>query len=126
MPWAFRIDTDRGLAEIRFSGDLSPDEVYAAFQELAERPDFRPEMSVLSDHTAAVGTTDWSAEAVRFLARRLPLFEGRARRAFVMETKVGFGLARMFELVRERHRSAAIRVFRDAAEARGWLLGRDE
>jgi len=62
---------------------------------------------------------------VKALAELPSLFSPESRRALVVPSDLGFGMARVFEQ-RSGERRRDIRVFREIDEARRWLAGRED
>ncbi|MGB2621179.1 MAG: hypothetical protein WA857_19115 [Candidatus Acidiferrum sp.] len=87
-------------------------------------PDFDPSYSQLMDYTH-VTQIDLSAADVGLLAVR-NVFSSNSRRAFLVPNDVAFGLARMFEMIRESAGERGIRIFRDLEEALDWVLSNQE
>jgi hypothetical protein len=119
MPWHFEVDRLRRVVQVRVHGTLCDQDLLDGDEALRNHPEFQPDFDQLIDMREAVGakvTTD----GIRALAHKPPLFSPESRRAIVVLTDLGFGMARMFELLREG-KSGEIRVFRDLAEANDWL-----
>ena len=57
---------------------------------------------------------------VKALAQHPLVLAPAARRAVVVPTDLGFGMARMYEMFAEP-RGGAVRLFRDYAQARRWV-----
>jgi hypothetical protein len=87
--------------------------------QLENVPEIRPDFSLLIDLRQAQGSGVSSA-GVRALAERPLVLSPGSRRAVVVPSDLGFGMARMYELLSE-DRGGGTRVFRDYGEARRWL-----
>jgi hypothetical protein len=73
-------------------------------------------------HNTAI---DIDADGVRRLAQR-SIFSPQSRRAIIMTSDAAYGLARMFEILREAAGEHGIRVFRNLDEALDWILSKEE
>ena len=101
------------------SGDLGDQELPAIASELEKDPEVQPDFSLLIDLREASGRSVTSA-GVRALADRSLVLSPESRRAVVVPSELGFGMARMYEILRENPRGA-MQVFRDFDEAQRWV-----
>jgi len=92
-------------------------------EKLLKDPDFDPSFSQLMDVTG-VTTVELGGEDMRRLASR-SIFSPNSRRAILVNTDLVFGLARMFEMLREDFGEQGIRVFRDLGDALDWVLAKN-
>ena len=99
---------DAGLlglaAEIRTAGDVPQD------------------FALLIDLREASGL-HVTTEGVRTLVAQPLVLSAASRRAVVVPSDLGFGMARMYEMLREG-RGGGMRAFRDFDEARRWVTSR--
>jgi hypothetical protein len=116
------IDTERKIVFVVIDGDLDDETLISLDDEFRSNPEIKGTYDQVLDLRKARGPAV-SSEAVRELARREPFFDPTARRAVVVETALGFGLARLYQGARE-DRAGDIRVFRDMDEATRWLSER--
>jgi len=119
MHWHHEVDIPNRVVRARVEGTLTDADLIECDNALRNDPDFDPAYRLLLDLTSA----DWdavTANGVRALAARPPLFASSARRALVVHSDLGFGMSRMFELLRES-RPDEFRVFRSIEEAAAWL-----
>jgi hypothetical protein len=65
-----------------------------------------------------------SSEDVRRVAGN-GIFSPNSRQAILASSSLVYGLARMFQILREMKGEEGIRVFRDRDEALAWVLGND-
>jgi hypothetical protein len=118
MPIQSVIDTQRGIVLTTGHGPLTGRELIEHEQALRQEPDFTPKMNQLADFREAraeeIGWKD-----IRHLAFNTS-FAPSARRAVVVATDAGYGLARMFQMAADRD-DENMQVFRNIAEARRWL-----
>jgi len=119
MSWHYKIDIQNRLVRTRADGTLTDADLIDGDSALRNDPEFDPAYYQLLDLREADGS-EVTAAGVRALASRPPLFTSSARRAIVVETNLGFGMSRMFELLREG-KSGEVRVFRSLEEACDWL-----
>ena len=119
MPADFFIDTRLGVVFTKATGHLSWSDVANHMDRLAKHPDFRPEFKQLADFRQ-VTTVALSHDELRRLAK-VPVFDARAQRAFVVSGDLQFGIARTFATYRELADEVGVTIFRDMAQALAWL-----
>ena len=119
LPFTYQIDVERRLVISIASGVVTADEILNHQGQLMSDPQFSPEFWQLVDLTQAT-RTDIHAQDVRALAAKA-VFAPGSRRAIVASGPVAFGLARMFELMRDTRGERGIQVFNDREEALRWL-----
>jgi len=119
MPAFYKIDKERKLVMSTASGVLILADALAHQKQLLKDPDFDPSFSQLLDFTH-VTDVQLSSEEVRRLARTT-VFSTNSRRAFLANSDLKFGLARMFSIARETFGETGIRVFRNLDAALDWV-----
>ena len=120
MPAFYKIDKERRLVMTTIYGVVTLADGLAQQEKLCNDPDFDPSFSQLMDYTHAV-KFDFSTEDVRTFAQH-SVFSPNSRRAILVSGDLAFGLARMFEVLRESFGEKGIRVFRNLEEALDWVL----
>jgi hypothetical protein len=121
VPWSFTIDVERHVVYSRGWGDLTDEALLDHQGRLALDPGFQANFSQLIDFTGVTSVAAVTTGGVRAVAQR-HLYGSDARRAIVAPDSAVFGLARMFETVRDLlGAKEQIRVFRNLEEARAWL-----
>jgi len=120
----YKIDKERKLVMTTASGVLTMAEALGHQEKLRKDPDFAPSFSQLFDVTH-VTDVQLTAEDVRTLARR-SVFSPDSRRAILVNSDLKFGLARMFEVLRDTMGEKGIRVFRNLDEALEWIFAKDQ
>lgn len=118
MPLHHRVLSDQALVLVEASGVLTDADVLAAQERLRTDPEFHNHYCELVD-LQRVTSIEVSSATIRQLAQQ-DLWGPEARRAFVVTSEVGFGLARMFDLLTDE-RGHEMRVFTTMPEARQWL-----
>ncbi len=118
MPASDRIDKSLGLVFTTGEGVLTAQDILTHQQRLRDDPDFGPSYDQLIDLRDVIEFSVSGAEMRTIAAHHL--FNEGSRRAIVAETRFSFGMARMYEILREAEPDQ-IKVFRDMAEARRWL-----
>ena len=83
----------------------------------------KPDYALLIDLSEANGGAVTSL-GVRALSTQPLVLSPTSRRAVVVPSDLGYGMARMYEMLRDE-RGGVVRAFRDLAEARRWVTGRD-
>jgi hypothetical protein len=123
MPAFYKIDKKRKLVMSTYSGVLTMADALGHQEKLHKDPDFEPSFSQLFDvmHVTDVQLT---AEDVRTLARA-SVFSPDSRRAILVDSDLKFGLARMFEVLRETMGERGICVFRKLDDALEWIFAKD-
>ena len=120
MPVSFRIDKSLGLVFTTAEGVLTVQDILTHLHRLRDEPDFGPSYDQLIDLRDVIEFSVSGAE-MRTISRH-HLFNEGSRRAIVAESKITFGMARMYQMLRETYgKPDVVRVFRDMAEARCWL-----
>ena len=119
MSWHHKIDVANRLVRVRVDGRLTDADLIEGDTALRNDPEFDPAYYQLLDLTEADGS-EVTAAGIQSLASLPPLFTSSARRALVVRSDLGFGMGRMFELLRGG-KSGEFRVFRKLEEACDWL-----
>lgn len=122
MPAFYKIDRENRLVMSIASGTITMAEALDHHQKLRSDPDFDPAFSQLLD-VSHVTKIELTTEDVRRLAQAA-MFSSTSRRAILVSSDTAFGLARMFEILRESAGDTGIEVFRDLDEALDWVLAR--
>jgi hypothetical protein len=115
------IDPAARVVILTVSGDIGDSELLRLADELAETPEVESDFALLIDLRQARGAKVSTAGVYRLVERGLVLSPG-SRRAVVVPTNLGFGMARMYEMLR-KNRGGSPRVFRDYDEALRWVSG---
>lgn len=123
MPTFYKIDKERRLVLTSGSGTFTLADAVSHQTRLLNDLDFDPGFSQIADFRH-VTHFDISASDIQKLAEKR-VFSAESRRAFIAPTDVGFGLARMFEIMRANFAEEKIAVFRDLDEALHWVLSKD-
>ena len=122
MPIFYKIDKERRVVMTTGSGDFSIAEALRHQDQLLHDPDFDRSFSQIID-LRHVTQFDLEPGDVRKLAQR-NIFSPESRRAIIVNTDLGYGYGRMFELHRENAGELGIRVFRTLEEALDWVLSK--
>ncbi|HVP31491.1 MAG TPA: hypothetical protein VMW35_20275 [Myxococcota bacterium] len=118
MPIDYRIDKQRGVVWSRATGVVTDADLLQHQERLRRDPDFQPHFRQLFDFTS--GTVNAvTGRAIRQLAAA-PAFGKGSKRALLVHADSAFGLARMFQTLRDEQEDE-VAVFRDEAAARAWL-----
>ena len=120
MPTFFKIYKERRLVMSIVSGVVTIADALAHRQNLRKHPDFDPSFSQLVD-LSNVTKIEFSREDVEKFAQDT-IFSLNSRRAAVATADLAYGLARMFEMLRESKGEEGLRVFRTLDEALEWVL----
>jgi len=118
MPAAYVIDRTRGLVLSRAWGILTDQDLLGHARALARDPAFKPEMRQLFDFRDVVDQ-DLGGATLLELANLSPFGAG-ARRATIVRGAAGYGVARLFQLLRF-HVKEEVRAFREVEPALAWL-----
>lgn len=119
MPVEYHIDHAAGIVRSRGWGVVTAEDLAGHGRGLLADPDFRPELRQLWD-LAEVTDSPMTFNDLTALAGT-NYFAPTSRRALLAPIDVSFGVARMFQMLRESKGERGIRVFRDRAAALRWL-----
>jgi hypothetical protein len=120
MPISYEVDKQRRLVVCTASGVVTAGDVLGFHERIVKDTDFNSSFSQLVDCTA-ITKTNISPKGMRALAEKSS-FSTDSRRAFVAASPLGFGLSRVYQIVRSLRGDKHIRVFRNRADALTWLL----
>jgi hypothetical protein len=120
VPAFYKIDKEHRLVMTTGSGVFDLATALAHQDQLMSDPDFDPCYYQLLDLTQ-ITKVDISPEDLRKIAER-SVFWPCSRRAILVTNDVGFGFARMFEMLRESAGETGIRVFRKIDDALEWIF----
>jgi len=119
MPAEYRFDVRHNLVLSYCVGPLIYDDMLNHQRRLREDPAFLPTMNQLADF-GAVTELHLASAGVRQLSEA-SFFSATSRRAILVDDRdVLYGLARMFEILRDRG-PEQISIFRNYPEAIAWL-----
>jgi hypothetical protein len=113
------IDQTARVVILTVIGDLDDRELLGLANQLEDAPDLDTDFSLLIDLRQAQGQKVTSAGVYRLVERSL-VMSPTSRRAVVVPSDLGFGMTRMYEMLRT-DRGGAPRAFRDYDEARRWV-----
>jgi hypothetical protein len=122
MPAFYKIDKERRLVLTTCWGVFSLADAVSHQQKLAKDPDFDPGFSQIADFTQ-VTQFDVTADDIHRFAQS-SIFSPVSRRAILMANEAGFGVGRMYEILRGLEGEKGIRVFRTLDEALDWVFAR--
>ena len=117
------IDPAHRVVTLDVSGEIDDEGLLSLAAELRKDPEVTPDFAFLIDLREASGLTVTS-EGVRALIAQPLVLSPESRRAVVVPSDLGYGMARMYEMLRE-DRGGSARAFRDFDEARRWVTSRD-
>jgi hypothetical protein len=123
MRFSREVDRTNRLVILGVSGELDDDGLLELAAGLRNVPDVKPDFALLIDLREASGLAV-TGGGVRALVAEPLVLSPASRRAVVVPTDLGFGMARMYEMLRE-DRGGVTRAFRDFDEARRWVTSRD-
>ncbi|HEY8152991.1 MAG TPA: hypothetical protein VII72_02565 [Myxococcota bacterium] len=123
MRLSCEVDLASRLVLLRVSGELDDEGLLALAAQLRSEPDVKPDFALLIDLREASGLAV-TGTGVRALVAEPLVLAPTSRRAVVVPTDLGFGMARMYEMLRDE-RGGVTRAFRDFDEARRWVTSRD-
>lgn len=117
MPVRYRIDVPQRVVFSTITGNTNFAEMMEHQKSLSTDPAFSPTLNQLVDARAAESYSSTTTD-LQLLAEQNIFGEG-SRRAIVVSKDVHYGMARMFEMMRQG--DDEIMVFRDLDQAREWL-----
>lgn len=124
MPAFYKVDKERRLILITGSDHITLHDALNLQERFRNDPEFDPTFAQLIDLTQ-VKKLDLEPGDVRKLSDNAVSLPG-IRRAFLANSDVAFGLARMFETYREFANDPGTRAFRELDQALHWVLAEDE
>jgi len=119
MPVRYEINHELRRVFVTGTGPITDDELVGSDTSFRDAPDVDPSYSQLMDFSSA----DFDAltrRAIEQITSQPAVFAKQARRAIVVSSNVGYGIARMFELMRNDE-AGEVRVFYERAKAEKWL-----
>ncbi len=119
MPTTYEINAARGVIIVTVTGDLTDEGLFDMHRRLAGDPAVKPNFAALFDLRQANGVAV-TTDGVRALADLPLVLSPESRRAVVVPTDLGFGMARMYGM-RRGNQGGTVEVFRDFAEASHWI-----
>ena len=123
MPIRMIIDKTTGVIRTTATGRVIGDDLVAYYHRLRSHPDFRSNLNEIFDLTD-VTEANVDAADVRRLSGVTEEFTRRGvtvKVAIVAPRDLEFGLSRMYEMLQDQSLND-VRVFRDRAEAEGWIF----
>jgi hypothetical protein len=120
MPAFYKIDKERRVVLSTASGVIALADALAHQDQILADANFDPRYSQLLDFTH-VTKIELSTEDVRKLAER-SVFWPTSRRAILVSTDLGHGLARLFKMLRENAGEKGIKVFRNLDDVLEWIF----
>jgi len=119
MDASYDFDSERRVVIVTIHGKLTDQGLLEGYDRLTEDPRFRPDHCQLVDLRGAVGA-EVTDRGVRALVERPPEFAPTSRRAIVVSSKLGFGMSRMYALLRAGD-AGEVQVFTELDAAKQWL-----
>ncbi len=119
METSYEVDSIHSVLLVRLSGDLTDAALIQLHAEISSHPEVKRDFSMLIDLRQASGGTVTTA-GVEALSRRSMVLSPQSRRAVVVPSDFGFGMARMYDTLREEV-GGGVQIFRDIDEAKRWL-----
>src|SRR5262249_25713080 len=119
MPISYEINKETRLVVCTGFGTVTADEVLQVHDRMVKDENFDSSFSELVDATAITSTTV-TPGSMRTLAESSP-FAPDSRRALVADSRLGFGLWRVYQIVRSLKGDKHIRVFHNRTDAVAWL-----
>lgn len=119
MPTTYEINAARGVIIVTVTGDLTDEGLLDMHRRLNADPAVKPSFATLFDLRQANGITV-TTDGIRALAALPLVLSPESRRAVVVPSDLGFGMARMYGM-RRAASGAKVEVFRDFDEASHWI-----
>lgn len=118
MAVGFAINIELQLVLVKAWGTLTSTELIGATDAIHGMPEFQRAQRELGDYRE-VADFELDGAAIQRLAAQ-SMFPPAARRAVVVNAEVAFGIARMYQMLREKP-GDGLRVLRDMDEAVSWV-----
>ncbi len=123
MNFTVTIEKDRNVAIIKSTGNAVVNDIASYQKLLTENPDWVPGMNILVDHTGLV-TTHLTFQEIQSISKSITSFAkelGDGRLALVVRTMMGYGLARMWQILTSELSNLNIKIFRSLEHAEQWV-----
>lgn len=123
MDTTFEFHPEKGYVVMTTSGKAEVAGFIQSNHDMVAHPEWKPGMNLLLDHRQ-LNSNELGSEEVRKLASSGFVFKGLTREtriATVVETRLGFGLMRMWEAYVENESPTHHRIFETPEEAAQWL-----
>ena len=114
-----KVDAVGRVVTLTVSGEVGDPDLLSLAIGVENDPEIEHDFSLLVDLRSADGRNVTSA-GVRALAQRPFAISQASRRGIVVESELHFGMARVYEALRQTE-GGAVRVFRDYDEAVRWV-----
>jgi hypothetical protein len=119
MPFSMQMDAEAGIVIVTCSGELGLSDAKEGAQTVWGKPEWSGRSIVFDFRSAQLDVRATEVrEIARFILERQPATPP-PKIALVTSREVDFGLARMYEVLRQ-HPATEVRVFRDYEEAVSW------
>ncbi len=119
MPVTYTIDPTQRQITCAGQGIMTKDELDVHIKRLQADPAFNREYRQFWDLTDVI-RIELTFPEMMWLAEK-NIFEPTTPRAFLAPTDATFGIARMFDMLRQAKGETGIRIFRERTEAIAWL-----
>lgn len=123
MDFTIIIDKEKNMAIIKSTGNAVVSDIASYQKLLTEDPDWKAGMNILVDHTGLV-TTHLSFQEIQSISKSITAFAkelGNGRLALVVRTMMGYGLARMWQILTSELSDLNIKIFRSLEHAEQWV-----
>jgi hypothetical protein len=118
MAWSYQIDLAGRRVLSTYSGVITDSDLAEHMEALSLEPDFCEDFDQLVE-VSSDSLIEVTREGIRSNVDSHPFGSG-SRRAIVVVTDVGFGMSRMFQILRDANPDE-VGVFRSKEEALRWL-----
>jgi hypothetical protein len=120
MPVRYWIDKERRLVISTAYGAVTGKDLLDHQESLLVDPNFACTYSHLADSTRMTKLAFTASDVLACAARNI--FDPASRRAIVVADDEAFGLARMFEILRDSKGESGIRVVRTVEDGFAWIF----
>ncbi len=116
------IHASERVVALSVTGELSDEGLLSLPAELRSAPEVEPDFALLIDLRHVVCRDTVTTQAVLDLARVPLVLSPDSRRAVVVSSDFGFGMARMYQALRQEPPGSDMRVFRNPEKAWQWVI----
>lgn len=123
MEFTLAVDKGRRMAIIRSTGTAVVNDITSYQKMLIEHQDWEPGINILVDHTGLI-TTHLTFQEIQSISKSITAFAkdlGDGRLALVVRTMMGYGLARMWQILTSELSNLNIKIFRSIEHAEQWV-----
>ncbi len=119
MKYKYKIIPERNLVQETWEGQLSKQDLIAAFSQLSADPEWKKHMNVIADFRSA--QIDLSTQDMQDYVHWVRQNDTPKFLAIIVGRTVDFGMSRMFQILSETNFYEDSKIFYDLNQAEKWI-----